>query len=251
MAGTIKPPKAVIVTEPPRARWPWWVLGLVGWVASTFAVWHAARASLGPECARVQTQLATAHASVGRSVEELRELRARIAVLERGMQVSREAHANLQAELLAREEELAALRADINFYQRLVGGGAERTGLGVHSLRLQPSEIERVYGFTLTLSQNLERGRMAEGEVRISVEGLAEGRLQRLDWAELAGDAAEGPLRYGFRYFQQIDGSLALPEGFQPHRIRVRLVPDGRGNPIDHELSWAEARDQGVSNDVR
>src|SRR5690606_39655674 len=66
------------------------------------------------------------------------ELEQQVATLSRSDQISRTANADLQGTLAERDEEIASLRADIAFYERFVGATAQRHGLGVHELRLQP-----------------------------------------------------------------------------------------------------------------
>ena len=50
---------------------------------------------------------------------------------------------------------------------------------------------------------------------------------------------AEG-VEYSFKYFQQVEGEIVLPPGFQPLRISVRLAPAG-GAPVDQTLPWGDA----------
>ncbi|WP_297114991.1 DUF6776 family protein [Thermomonas sp.] len=66
-----------------------------------------------------------------------------VATLKRSDQISRQANTELQGTLAERDEEIASLRADIAFYERFVGATAQRRGLSVHELALEPQRDRR------------------------------------------------------------------------------------------------------------
>ncbi|MGY0650830.1 DUF6776 family protein [Luteimonas sp. A537] len=170
---------------------------------------------------------------------EIDGLRQEVATLARSDQVSREANGDLQLALAERDEEISALRADVAFYERLVGSTSQRRGLTVHGLRLQ-SQGEGAWHFTATLTQTLNRAAVSSGNLTIEVEGSRNDSLERLDWTALRQlDDAPG-VEYSFKYFQQVDGDLMLPEGFKPLRVIVRLAPP-RGQAVEESFTWADA----------
>lgn len=187
-------------------------------------------------------------------VAQLETQRGRIAALEqqvanlsRSDQVSREANTKLQGTLAERDEEISGLRADVNFYERFVGATAQRRGLSVHELRLEPqpatentAQTARPWHFTATLTQNLSRGAISQGDLTVSLEGSRDGRLQQLDWNSLRQQPDAPAVDYSFKYFQQVEGDILVPQGLQPVRLVVRLVPRG-GKAVEHSITWAEA----------
>jgi hypothetical protein len=168
-------------------------------------------------------------------------LQQRVAVLDRADQVARTASAGLQREIRERQEEIAGLRADLAFYSRLTGTGAQREGLNVQSLRLAPTETARVYNFTLTLTQNLKPGKTASGRARISVNGLRANQLATLNWHELAQNQDANGLAFSFKYFQQIKGTLLLPEAFTPNGVHVDLDGGAELGKSERDFAWATA----------
>ncbi|MFT4257141.1 MAG: hypothetical protein QM599_09335 [Pseudoxanthomonas sp.] len=170
--------------------------------------------------------------------EKLATLEQKIATLTRSDQISRQANTDLQNALAERDEEIAGLRADVAFYERFVGATAQRRGLTVHKLQLQP-QSGQAWHFTATLTQNLNRGAVNAGQLSLTVEGSLDGKPKKLAWADLrpAGDTG---VAYSFKYFQQVEGDLVLPEGFQPLRVGVRLTPRN-GGAVEQSFAWAEA----------
>lgn len=171
-------------------------------------------------------------------------LEARIAMLARSEQVAKAALADLQGSLREREEEIEGLRADLAFYGRLLGG--KREGLAVHALRLQPVAGSQAWNFIATLTQNFKRGEEISGKLSLGIEGIRDGRLETLDWPTLAQNANAPGIAYSFKYFEQVRGTMVLPDGFTPNRIVVRAEGDGARS--EQSFAWADAI-KGQEND--
>lgn len=236
------PPSLVIRNhDPARLQRLAWML-FVGWIASLVLT------------AGVAVEVADRYrASRGdaRSIEQSRDLEAaksRIAMLERSEQVAKAAVDELQATVRTRDEEIESLRADLAFYGRLVGG-SKRQGLGVAVLDLAPVAGSNAWNFVATISQNFKRNAEMRGRLRLSVEGVADGKLQVLDWDTLQQRPDADGIEYAFKYFQRVSGTIMLPPGFEPNRVRVRL--DGDGARVEQEFAWESAVKVEETSDVR
>jgi hypothetical protein len=185
-----------------------------------------------------QGELPSAAQSRGQQ-RRIDELEQRAATLARSDQISRDANRDLQGTLAERDEEIAGLRADVAFYERFVGATAQRRGLAVHELKVRP-QTDQAWHFTVTLTQNLNRGAVNVGRLLVSVEGTRHGKLQRLGWSDLRQQAGAPGLPYSFKYFQQVEGDLVLPPDFQPVRVAVRLTPQS-GAAVEQSFTWAAA----------
>lgn len=212
-------------------RWAVWI----GWPLSLLLVWAwmAWRAEPALTALRAEHgELLKVHAEAR---AELASAKQQVVTLSRSEQISRAANVEVQETLAERDEEIAALRADVAFYERLVGATGQRRGLAVHAAEFQP-EAGGSWRYTLTLTQNLNRGAISAGRLRFAVEGVANGVLKTIDWDTLRqADKAPGQA-YSFRYFQKLDGSIVLPAGFTPQRVRVTL--EGSGGPIEATVPW-------------
>ena len=181
------------------------------------------------------------------ATQALREKDAAIAALEQEVatlktsdRISRQANSDLQGTLAERDEEIAGLRADIAFYERFVGATAQRHGLNVHELTLAPQRDPQLWHFVATLTQNLNRGAVNKGRLLLSLEVSENGRMRRLDWGTLRQQAAAPGVEYSFKYFQQVEGDIVLPDGVKPIRVVVRLVP-ASGSPLERGFTWSDA----------
>lgn len=171
--------------------------------------------------------------------EQVEALEQRVTTLARSDQISREANRELQGALAEREEQVAGLRAEVAFYERFVGSTAQRRGLSVHELQIRQGE-GRVWHFAATLTQNLDRGQASEGGLTLAIEGSRNGRLEQLEWSDLRQHDEAPPVEYSFKYFQQVEGDVVLPDGFIPVRVTVRVAP-ARGDAVEQSFPWADA----------
>lgn len=180
--------------------------------------------------------------SARQAERELADARQQIEQLTRGQataqasdRISRAALTEVQASLAERDEEIAGLRADVAFYERLVGATSQRKGLNAHSVEFSP-EAAGTWQYRVVLTQNLNRGAISQGQMRFSVEGVRDGKLTTVSWDELHQRKGVPGQDYSFRYFQQLDGSVMLPKDFTPQRVRVSL--SGPGGGTTQNFDW-------------
>ena len=197
------------------------LLGLA-WLASLGAVWFVASHTAAPRLAQADAARVRAEQALQAAQAEARTLRQRESTLARSDQISRAANAEVQDALAERDEEIAALRADVAFYERLVGSTAQRKGLNVHSIEFTPTDAGS-WNYRAVLTQNLNRGAISQGQLRFSVEGVRGGKLATLGWDELHNTTGTPGQDYSFRYFQELGGNVMLPKDFTPQRVRVSL----------------------------
>ena len=219
-----------------RRRMLW--LGLA-WVGSLLLV------------AIITVLLGGAWKSVGPSLSDRRALRTLtaeneklkqdVANLQRSQQVSDVANQALRKTITQRDEEISGLRADLGFYSRLVGGDAQREGMKVQEVSLQPvPHSPAAWNLTVSLTQNVKRNDDTSGTTTVSIEGLRNNKVVQLDWSAL-GDAAEkNGIPFRFRYFQQLHTTIALPADFRPTRLHVTVTPEN-GDPVSRAVAWNDA----------
>lgn len=179
-----------------------------------------------------------ARADAGAGGEGAR-LQQEIANLRQSDQISRQAMLDLQNTLTERDEQIAALRADLDFYERFVSPDVQRRGLSVHAAHVQPQAAPNVWGFELTLTQGREQAGSSRGRVQLAVEGSRNGKLEQLDWAALRQKPEAPGIDYQLRYLQRVTGEFALPAGFTPTRLIVKLQP-ASGKVVEAAFNWKD-----------
>lgn len=180
------------------------------------------------------------HQALRAARTQLDVLQQQVDNLQRAAQVDAVATKSLRNTLAQREKEISGLRADLGFYARLVGGDTQRQGLRLQEVRLRPISSSRGWNLTLSLTQNVRRDKATVGTAQVSVEGLRDNQVIRLDWAALGDTTNDAGLPFEFRYFQQLHGTIVLPADFRPTRLRIHLDPTG-GEAFTRVVTWADA----------
>ena len=115
------PSRYQIVQRRTTRRWPLVVaLGGVWWLSLGLA-WHWAGVHAAPTLADTARRMHAAEQQLASQRSRLHELSQRETTLSVSDKISREANGDLQGTLAERDEEISALRADVAFYERLVG----------------------------------------------------------------------------------------------------------------------------------
>ena len=213
----------------------WIALLVLVWLGSLAGVWKLASQRAAPGLVEARQALVQERRQAKQDLAELDDLRQQAATLKRSDQISRNANIELQNALAEREEEISGLRADVAFYERLVGSTGQRLGLRVHEAKFAP-ETGGTWHYTVTLTQNLNRGAISKGSMRFVVDGVRAGKLGTVKWDELVQTPNAPGKPFSFRYFQQLEDSVMLPPGFTPQRVRVRL--QGTAGTVEQTFTW-------------
>lgn len=216
---------------------------LLAAVAGGSIVWLVTQQLQGPIPDQLR-ELRSERRQLARQVEELSdartELERKVAMLERSRKLDQDAYAEIRNDRARLEAEIRQLREDLAFYRGVMSPAQARSGLGVQDFRVQRSgEGERRYHFRLLLTQSRRHDRLARGKLYLNVEGERDGVTERLSLRQMTPDQTSA-IGYRFRYFQEVEGDLVLPEGFRPVRVLVKLVPKAKKPvPVEWTFDWS------------
>lgn len=232
-------PKLVVRTyAPARGRWLAVVLALLG-VFAFYVTYEYGRFDGGYDRLTVSQREAEFRVGVERLEKENRELRVKLAEFEsaqigQGRERAEVAKAigDLQAQVARQAQELA-------FYKGIVEQGVNAPEVKIQQLRISAGEGPRRYRLRITLVQPVRSDRSVDGVVTARVEGEREGGPLAFDLAALTAEKrAEIP--FSFRYFENIDPEITLPEGFSPERVTIEVRSAKKGvAPVSQSLAWS------------
>lgn len=171
--------------------------------------------------------------------EEGRRLHEHIAQLETDRKIDGEAYARVERELATLEAEILTQQEDLQFYRGIVAD--QQAGLRVQDFALWPGNGPLSYSMRLVLAQAMRAGSRISGSVELEIQGERDSKPLTLGLADmLGGTVRKSRLDFSFRYFQNLEAELILPEGFTPARVNVRLRPRGKAaESIEKSFDWA------------
>lgn len=178
----------------------------------------------------LQQDLRTAH-------DELEAENARRTVAEREADILRRANALLRESDRERQDQIAGLQADLALYRRLGGASGSQAPLAVHYLELQATQSPRVYRIIFTLTQNLRWAAVISGRVHLGLDGIRDGIALHLTEEQLLAESTE-PLSFKFKYFQQFERLITLPEGFEASQLTIRLRSASLRDTVERSMEW-------------
>lgn len=170
------------------------------------------------------------------NARQLQRLREQLVDAELNTEVTAQASTALREDIVRYREEAAALQEEVTFYKSLMAPSSVERGLQIAQFELTAEEETNQFAYHLLLTQMEARRDWVQGDVRMDIHGRRSGsggddEELVLPLTELA-EVDPYPLKYRFRYFQDLSGVMALPAGFLPEAVVVTV--NRRGNRQDN-----------------
>ncbi len=171
--------------------------------------------------------------------EQNDELHRKIAILETGNKIDEEAYSQVEQRMIGLQNEILVQQEDLAFYRGIVAD--QQAGLRVQDLEMLAGSDKSSFSLRLVLAQAMRASQRISGSVDLQVEGVRDGQPLTLGLTELGVNAEQRKAMAGFafRYFQNLEADLILPEGFTPERVIVKLRPKGkRAKSVEKTFDW-------------
>lgn len=237
-----KPTPLTVVVRPHRPVRKLLILGLVGvsvlglgWFTVERFQWQLLRERLSAVADRARLGALREEAE-----RENARLREQLEILERSGQVDKQAYAEVQGHLRELQEQVGALREEVEFYRGVLKSAGTTSGLGLQGVKIERRADAERFGYRMVLTNLDETDGYAKGSLAVLVEGTDNGREERLD---LSGRLVPGsdPLAFEFRHFARLRGEFILPAGFEPERLVVQLQQEGQSQAaVEKTYDWSK-----------
>jgi hypothetical protein len=144
--------------------------------------------------------------------------------------VDREGYKQVERSLGDMQSQIARLNQDLSFYRGLVQPDS-LVHVKVQQMQIVPdaagtgaagSGAATQYRLKFVLMQTGKPASVVAGSASITVDGLQNGKPLSLSFAELSPNRRVS-LAYSFRYFEDYDEIIQLPQGFEPTRVGVEI----------------------------
>lgn len=167
------------------------------------------------------------------------EARQQVINLERGRAIDGQAMKQARTTIVKLETRIASLKSDLTFYKNIMAPSEASKGLQVDSFTLAPDRQPGAFDFKLVLTQVGNNKSYIAGVVAVNVIGLRDEEKEVIALRDLSQDIEDLGVKFRFRYFQDVEGVLALPDGFEPIEIQVVAQAEGRkSSQAERTFDW-------------
>jgi Tfp pilus assembly protein PilO len=193
-------------------------------------------------------RFSSAEASNEQLAQELRSLRDQFRTarqnlvnLERGRAIDEQALREARNTIVGLETRISELEADLTFYRNIMAPSETSKGLQVDSFTLASARGDNTYRFKMVLTQVGNNNSFIAGQVAVNIIGRLDGEKEVIALRDLSDDIEDLGVRFRFRYFQDVEGTLSLPQGFEPYEIQVVAQAQGRNaSQAERTFDWAQ-----------
>lgn len=217
----------VIRRQPPLRRGMFVVFVVAFFLWAMWMAFDFGRKRAGFDSDETTRQITSLELRLNQYKEDNRQLREKVAFLDHGKSIDRQAQGQVEKALTEQQAELSELKHQLNFYQSIVSPEEASEGVQVQTFAIEPGSAHGALRYKVTLIQGPARAKRVQGTLTISIEGDTEDGATSIGLVEFNSDK-KPKLNYDFKYYQNFDGDIILPEDFRPERVVLRVVPKGR-----------------------
>ncbi|MDF3013505.1 MAG: hypothetical protein K0Q78_1709 [Cellvibrio sp.] len=188
-------------------------------------------------------------AQLEKLTQEASESKRELAKYQLNAEVDRQAGEELRKKVLGLRDEKAALQRDVEVYRILTSKKSTNPmgiSFGIFSVSALPDNKKQ---FKLAVQKLAEGDDDFSGSLRVSVVGQKEGAETKISLHELivnkvGVESLTENIPLNFKFFQNIDTEIVLPEGFVPVRVELAVRSNSRRSPVpvEAELEWPEIK---------
>lgn len=166
-------------------------------------------------------------------------LNARLLSLEQTGSVDQQALDDVQHTIVALREKISQLEEDVLFYKQIMSPENAETGLVIGQLDLVATDVPGMIRYKMELKQQGNNENLITGHANVNLLGLRDYEEVSIPLNELSASQQERDIRLQFRYFQNIEGELVLPEGFEPVKVQIMAVAEGaNAKTVQKSFGW-------------
>jgi hypothetical protein len=172
------------------------------------------------------------------SEQAIEDLSQRVAILQKGGDVDRQAADDFRETVRALSENVANLEQEVAFYKGIMAPGSADKGLRISKIEVVPLG-NRQYSYSVMLTQVVDNTNFVQGEVAVNVIGLRNGVREIVALRDLDASVVELGIDFRFRYFQEVKGNLNIPNDFTPQQMQVVLQSRGKNSQrVEETHTW-------------
>lgn len=168
---------------------------------------------------QLEGEIAQRDTSIAQLKKENESLTSTKNQLEVQLELSLMRNENILQTLAEQARTIRDLSQDKAFYQHVIAPETTQDGFFVDGLTVSQTASDGYVQAKMVLLQQTDIKGVVRGELHVTVEGSMEGKPATLT-SDDSAFMAQGPITFGFKFFQPVTFYMQLPQGFTPEQIR-------------------------------
>jgi len=171
--------------------------------------------------------------------------------LSRGSDIQKDASGKINDSLADCEAETLKIKEELTFYHNIVTPRKSKREIQVNKVVVTPA-ADGSFQYKVVLIQVGRHDYLQRGLVELSFKGKkADGTEVRLDLPTVSTKKTTKRQKFGFKYFQNFEGGIRFPEGFEPLSMFVKAKPRSSKVPkVEEVFTWADLISRGNEANV-
>ncbi len=165
--------------------------------------------------------------------QELTQLRTNV-------EVDRQSMEDLRQLVMTQKAQLNASERDLRVYKDLLSPGAKGNPLGISFgvFTVVPVKESGHFNYSLTVQKLATKEADFSGFLEFRIIGQQAGKSLQLSLYQVSSQVTEPSIPLSLKYFQTLEGELALPQDFVPQTVELVVKTEDKRAIITSELDW-------------
>ncbi|MGK0405727.1 MAG: hypothetical protein ACJAR6_001102 [Oleispira sp.] len=173
--------------------------------------------------------------------QEILGFRQRVAVLEKGGEVDRQASEGIRQIVKELKVQIATLEEEVSFYKGIMAPSGQDKGLRISKIDIKPSDQPNTFRYSIMMTQVAGNTSYIKGLTAVNFVGLEDGKRKVMPLRDLDKNVNELGLKFSFRYFQEVVGEISVPVNFNIEQVQVVLQSTGnKAQRVEETIEWLQ-----------
>jgi hypothetical protein len=173
------------------------------------------------------------------SSDAINSLREQLAKAEQAASVDKLTQQDLRVNIQRLRQQISQLEEDVLFYKQITNPDAKNSGLSVSAFDLMATPTSDHYRYKIKFEKTGNPNTVVEGYANIAVTGVKDDMDMTLPLSVLSNSSQGENIRLRFRLFQDVEGEISLPYGFEPARVEILVVTEEpESKTLQKNFSW-------------
>ena len=168
------------------------------------------------------------------------DLNRQVVILDRTNVMDQRVNEEVQDTISSLRDQVALLKQDVTYYRRVVSEETEDTGLIISNWDINSTREDDLYRYKLVMrQQDADGDTFLTGHVNVNLVGRQKEEFVTFPLHAVSAEQDQLDIRLRFKFFQNIEGELTLPEGFVPNLVQIAAVETSPfEKTLDQDFSW-------------